>query len=135
MAALVIWALALGAGARAASASAQARRTWLESCASCHGSDGTGQTSKGRALYVANMATAAWQQGISDLGIKEAIQNGVKRTKTVPAPPATLHGAKITASAQAATELQVKQQMDAYRDKLQPEEIDGLLQYIRQFAP
>ncbi len=83
-------------------------RTWKAKCASCHGADGKGQTEQGKKMAVADMSSAAWQSGITDDKIKAAIADGVKREKNG-----------------------VKQEMEPYKAKLKPEQIDGLVTYIR----
>jgi mono/diheme cytochrome c family protein len=135
IAGILIGALALGASARAASATAKDERTWMAKCASCHGDDGTGQTTKGRAMHVADMSTASWQRGITDPRIKQTIEDGIDRMKTVSGSPAALHGPKISSSAaNNSPTVQVKQQMDAYKEKLKPEQIDGLVACVRGLA-
>ena len=54
------------------------------------------------------MTTAAWQSGITDDKIKAAISDGFKRDKNG-----------------------VKQEMEAYKSKLRPDQIDGLVTYVR----
>ena len=102
--------LALGF-ASTASAADKNERTWLAKCASCHGEDGKGATTKGKEMGVKDMTAAAWQKGITDEKIKTAIENGVKGEKDGK-----------------------KQEMDAYKEKLKPDQIDGLVKYIRTLA-
>jgi mono/diheme cytochrome c family protein len=59
-------------------------------------------------MGVRDMSQAAWQKEFDDAKIKEAISGGIKREK----------GGK-------------KQEMDAYKDKLRPEQVDSLVAYIR----
>lgn len=82
-------------------------RTWKAKCASCHGADGKGQTEQGKKMQVADMTTAEFQKTPDDK-IKAAINDGIKRDKNG-----------------------VKQEMEAYKTKLRPEQIDGLVAYIR----
>jgi len=101
----------------AQTASAQAvdkkiERTWKSKCASCHGVDGKGDTEQGKKMATASMATAEWQKSHKDQQIKDAILKGVKREKGG-----------------------VKQEMDGYKDELSPEQIDGLVKYIRGLGP
>ena len=83
-------------------------RAWKAKCASCHGADGKGQTDQGKKMAVADMTTAAWQKELTDEKIKAAINDGVKREKGG-----------------------VKQEMDGYKAKLKPEQVDALTAYIR----
>jgi mono/diheme cytochrome c family protein len=92
----------------AAEPNPQIDRLWRAKCASCHGPDGKGQTEQGKKMAVADMSTAAWQAGITDDKIKAAIADGLKRDKNG-----------------------VKQEMEAYKSKLRPDQIDGLVAYIR----
>jgi mono/diheme cytochrome c family protein len=91
-----------------ASADPATERLWKAKCGSCHGADGKGQTDQGKKMAVADMTTAAWQSGITDDKIKAAISDGVKREKGG-----------------------VKQEMDGYKAKLQPPQIDALTAHIR----
>ncbi|HEX9103088.1 MAG TPA: cytochrome c [Polyangia bacterium] len=83
-------------------------RAWRAKCASCHGADGKGQTEQGKKMKVEDMSTAAWQAAITDDKIKAAITDGFKREKNG-----------------------VKQEMEAYKAKLKPDQIDGLVAYVR----
>ncbi len=87
------------------------QRTWQAKCASCHGEDGKGQTKKGKEMGVKDMTAAAWQKQMTDDKIQKGIENGVDQT---------VDGKK--------------QQMDGYKDKLKPDEIAGLVKYIRGLA-
>ena len=86
-------------------------RTWKGKCASCHGADGKAQTDQGKAMGVLDYSDAAWQKANGDAELKKAILEGVNTTKDGK-----------------------KQEMDGYKDKLTPEQVDGLVQYIRTFA-
>lgn len=108
------WMIAFGLLALTAPAFADApnpaiERTWKAKCASCHGADGKAQTEQGKKMKIADMSTAEWQGKITDDKIKAAIVDGVKRT----APDGT------------------KQEMEAYKSKLRPDQIDGLVAYVR----
>jgi mono/diheme cytochrome c family protein len=83
-------------------------RLWRAKCASCHGDDGKGQTDQGKKMAVSDMSTAEWQQKFTDEKIKDGINNGVKQEKGG-----------------------VKQEMDAYKTKLRPEQVDSLVAYTR----
>ena len=91
-----------------ANADPATERLWKAKCGSCHGADGKGQTDQGKKMAVADMSTAAWQGQFTDDKIKAAISDGVKRDKGG-----------------------VKQEMDGYKAKLQPEQIDALTAHIR----
>jgi mono/diheme cytochrome c family protein len=86
----------------------QVDRLWRAKCASCHGPDGKGQTEQGKKMAVRDMTTAAWQAELSDAQLKSAIADGLKRDKNG-----------------------VKQEMEAYKSKLRPEQIDGLVAQVR----
>ncbi len=87
-------------------------RLWKKKCGSCHGGDGKADTEKGKKMKMHSVATAEWQKKNSDADIKKAINDGVKEEKDG-----------------------VKKEMDAYKDELKPEELDGLVQYIRDLKP
>jgi mono/diheme cytochrome c family protein len=86
----------------------QIDRLWRGKCASCHGPDGKGQTEQGKKMAVGDMSTAAWQAELTDDKIKAAIGEGLKRDKNG-----------------------VHQEMESYKAKLRPDQIDGLVAYIR----
>ena len=90
----------------AAAATAQAdktERTWGAKCSSCHGDAGKGDTAKGKELGVKDYTSADWQKSKTDAQIQAGIENGVK------------------------------DKMDPYKDKLKPDEVAGLVKYIRGF--
>ena len=104
--------LTLGAGAVArAEVDAKAVRLWKAKCASCHGDDGKAQTVQGKKLGVSDLTTAEWQKRFTDAQLKLATEAGVHRLTNG-----------------------VKQDMDGYKDKLKPEQIDALVVYMRQLA-
>jgi mono/diheme cytochrome c family protein len=86
----------------------QIERTWKAKCASCHGADGKGQTEQGKKAAVGDMTSADWQKKFTDDQLKAAINDGLKRDKNG-----------------------VKQEMEAYKGKLRPDQIDGLVAYVR----
>ena len=86
----------------------QIDRLWRAKCASCHGPDGKGQTEQGKKMAVGDMTTAAWQGALTDAQVKAAISDGFKRPKNG-----------------------VTQEMEAYKTKLRPDQIDGLVAYVR----
>ena len=100
------YAVILAVGLCSLSAQAQDKkteRTWKAKCASCHGADGKGDTDQGKKMKIADMTTAEWHTKTTDAKIREAILNGVK----------TADG-----------------EMQAYKDSLSSEQVDGLVNYI-----
>jgi mono/diheme cytochrome c family protein len=87
---------------------AKIARTWKAKCASCHGADGKGDTDQGKTSGIEDYTKPDWQKAHDDGVIKKAITEGVNREKNGK-----------------------KQEMDAYKEKLTPEQIDGLVQYVR----
>jgi mono/diheme cytochrome c family protein len=84
-------------------------RLWKKKCNSCHGADGKAETEKGKKMKMHSIADEEWQKKNSDDDIKKVINEGVKEEKDG-----------------------VKKEMDAYKEDLKPEELDGLLQFIRE---
>src|SRR5512138_618457 len=105
--------IAAGSLLLSASALAQAdkkvERAWKAKCASCHGAAGKGDTEKGQQMKIADMTSAEFQAKKDD-ELKKAINDGVKKEKGG-----------------------VKQEMDAFKGDLTPEQIDALIAYIRSF--
>ena len=93
----------------AAEPDAKTTRLWKAKCASCHGADGKGKTETGEKLGIPDMTTAKWQKEVSDADAKKAITEGFKR-------PGKSEG------------------MDAYKDKLEPDQIDALVGYVRSLG-
>jgi mono/diheme cytochrome c family protein len=85
-------------------------RTWKAKCASCHGEDGKGATEQGKKMGVRDMTAGDFWKGLTDAKMKDAITNGIKQTKDGKA-----------------------QEMEPYKDKLKPEDIDGLVAYVKTF--
>jgi mono/diheme cytochrome c family protein len=100
--------MALVPGLAFAEGNPQIDRVWRAKCASCHGADGKGQTDQGKKMAIGDMTTGAWQAQFSDDKIKAAISDGLKRDNKG-----------------------VAQEMEAYKAKLRPEQIDGLVGYLR----
>ncbi len=75
---------------------------WTKQCKSCHGADGKGDTEMGRKSKAEDLTTERWQSRHSDAQTRDAIENGVPKTK-----------------------------MKAYKEKLSSEQIDALVAYIR----
>lgn len=82
-------------------------RTWKAKCASCHGVDGKGQTDQGKKMGIADYTDAAWQKTKSEADIKKAITEGINREKDGK-----------------------KQEMESYKEKLAPEQIDQLVAFV-----
>jgi len=80
-------------------------RTWKAKCASCHGAEGKGDTEQGVKMKLPDMTKPEWQKENPDEKMRQAITNGVKK--------------------------EGKEGMDAYKDVLSPEQIDGLVAYVR----
>jgi len=84
-------------------------RAWKAKCSSCHGAAGKGDTEKGQQMKIADMTSAEFQARKDD-EYRNAILNGVKKEKGG-----------------------VKQEMDAFKGDLTPEQVDALIAYIRTF--
>ena len=76
---------------------------WKARCRSCHGDDGKAKTKMGEKESIVDMSQPAWQQVQKDADIRQVIADGSPRSK----------------------------KMKPYKDKLTPEQIDGLVGYIR----
>jgi mono/diheme cytochrome c family protein len=83
-------------------------RTWKAKCSACHGEDGKGTTAQGAKMGVRDMTAAPFWKDLTDAKMKDAIANGIKQVKDGKA-----------------------QEMEPYKDKLKPEEIDGLVAYVK----
>ena len=95
-------------GNAAQAADAKTVRTWKAKCASCHGAEGKGDTEQGVKMKLPDMSKPQWQKEHSDEKMKQSILNGVKKEGT--------------------------EGMDAYKDVLSPEQVDGLIAYIRSLG-
>ena len=85
-------------------------RTWKAKCASCHGEDGKGATEQGKKMGVRDLTAADFWKDATDAKMKDVITNGIKQTKNGKT-----------------------QEMEPYKDKLKPEDIDGLVAYVKTF--
>ena len=85
-------------------------RTWKAKCASCHGEDGKGATEQGKKMGVRDMTGTEFWKDLNDAKMKEAIANGIKRQKDGKT-----------------------QEMEPYKDKIKPEDMDGLVAYVKTF--
>ena len=81
----------------------KAERTWKAKCASCHGADGRGDTDQGKKMKLKDMTSADWHSSITDAKVRDAILNGVKADNG---------------------------EMQAYKDSLSSDQVDGLVNYI-----
>jgi mono/diheme cytochrome c family protein len=72
-------------------------------CKGCHGDDGKGKTKMGEKEKIPDLTSAEFQTKHSDADIKETITNGSKQNA----------------------------KMKPFKDKLTPEDIDGMVKYIR----
>ena len=102
----------LGASLGTASAEVDKKtvRTFKAKCASCHGEDGKGETEQGKKMGVRDMTAAPFWKDVTDAKMKDSIANGIKQTKD----------GKV-------------QEMEPYKDKLKPEDIDALVGYVKTF--
>lgn len=102
----ISWGVILAVGLCGVSVRAEdkkAERTWKAKCASCHGADGKGDTDQGKKMKLADMTTVEWHKKATDAKIRDAILNGVKSDSG---------------------------EMQAYKDSLSSEQVDGLVNYI-----
>ncbi len=81
-----------------------ASRIYSKHCAECHGKDGRAQTSKGRFSHARDLTDAKWQDDVSDERIFNSIMNGRN----------------------------VRGNMPAFSDKLNQQDADGLVGYVRK---
>ncbi len=88
-----------------AEADAKTVRMFKAKCATCHGVDGKGDTDQGKKLGAKDL-TSADVQKLTDADLKKAVNEGKK--------------------AEGKTE-----GMDAFKDKLDSEQIDTLIAYVR----
>ena len=86
-------------------------RLWKAKCASCHGVDGKAQTEQGKKMAMHDITTPAWQKAFADEKIKKVILDGVDEQKEGK-----------------------HKQMDPYKDKLKPEQVDQLVAFCRELG-
>ena len=86
---------------------APAAENWDNSCASCHGADGKGQTKTGKKLKLRDYTDAAVQAELKDDAMLKAITDGVK--------------------------IGGKEKMKGFSDEYSAEEIKDLVAHIRKF--
>jgi cytochrome c553 len=94
--------LAFTSGAAFAAAASE---NWENSCASCHGADGKGQTKQGKKLKVRDYTDAKVQAELKDEEMVKAILEGVKENG--------------------------KERMKSFKDELSEQEAKDLVAFIR----
>jgi mono/diheme cytochrome c family protein len=109
LASIAAGSLLLSATAIAQADPKKVERLWKAKCSSCHGAAGKADTDKGQQMKIVDMTTPAFQAKKDD-ELKKTINDGVKTEKGG-----------------------VKQEMDAFKGDLTPEQIDALVAYIRAF--
>jgi mono/diheme cytochrome c family protein len=88
-------------------AAADVSVTWVQNCASCHGKDGSGNTTMGKKLGVKDYHDANVQAAFSDAEAERAIKEGVKTNG--------------------------KETMKPFGSKLSEADIKALVAYLRSF--
>jgi len=101
--------LLVGGTALAQTDPKKVERAWKAKCSSCHGATGKADTEKGQQMKIVDMTSAEFQARKDD-ELRKAILDGVKKEKGG-----------------------VKQEMDAFKGDLTPEQVDALIAYIRTF--
>jgi len=86
---------------------ADAAATWNQHCASCHGKDGSGNTTMGKKNNVKDYRDAKVQAAFSDGEIAKTIKEGVKEGG--------------------------KEKMKSFKDKLSDDDVKALVAYVRAF--
>lgn len=92
-----------------ASFAAPAAEAWENSCASCHGAEGKGDTKQGKKLKLKDYTDKATLAGMTDAQLAAAIADGVKDEKG-------------------------KERMQGFKDEYSAEEIAALVQFVRAMA-
>jgi mono/diheme cytochrome c family protein len=82
-----------------------ASQLYSKHCAECHGKDGRAQTSKGRFSHARNLTDAKWQDDVSDERIFNSIMNGRN----------------------------VRGNMPSFSEKLNQQDTDALVSFVRKF--
>ena len=82
-----------------------ASRLYSKHCAECHGKDGRAQTKKGKFSHARDLTDAKWQDDVSDERIFNSIMNGRN----------------------------VRGNMPAFSDKLNQQDTDALVSFVRSF--
>ena len=101
--------ISVNSDARGADATSQPGRTasrmYGRYCIACHGSDGRSQTKKGKYNHARDFSDAQWQDDVSDERLFNSIMNGRN----------------------------VRGNMPGFKDKLNEQEADSLVEYVRRF--
>ncbi len=105
---MIAFAAALPLVAARAEVDKKAERLFKAKCASCHGTDGKGQTDQGKKMAISDLSAPDFQKAKTDDQIKASIANGVKKEKNGK-----------------------KQEMDPFSEKLEAAQIESLVAYIR----
>ena len=95
----------LKAEASAPSPARSASQLYSRYCVSCHGRDGTSQTKKGRFSHARNLTDAEWQDDVGDERLFNSIMNGRN----------------------------VRGNMPAFTNKLNDQEAESLVSFVRRF--
>ena len=74
----LVLAIALGSALALAGYATDAKTTWTERCAKCHGPDGRGDTKMGRKLEIKDYTDAKVQAGFTDEAAIRALLEGIK---------------------------------------------------------
>lgn len=82
-----------------------ASRMYGRYCITCHGSDGRSQTKKGKYNHARDFSDAQWQDDVSDERLFNSIMNGRN----------------------------VRGNMPGFKDKLNEQEAESLVEYVRRF--
>ena len=106
---VVILTAALLAMSAASTARGDTVGDYTKNCASCHGPDGKGQTKMGEKLKIKDLTDPKVQAEFTDEQAMKDISDGLKDEKT----------GKVT--------------MPARKDKLSPDQIKGLVGFVRAF--
>lgn len=106
---LLGFSITVNSNARISADSNQPRRAparmYGQYCISCHGSDGRSQTKKGKYNHARDLSDPQWQDDVSDERIFNSIMNGRN----------------------------VRGNMPGFKDKLNEQEADSLVEYVRKF--
>jgi len=101
--------ISVDSNARGADATGKTKRTasrmYSQYCISCHGSDGRSQTKKGKYNHARDFSDAQWQDDVSDERMFNSIMNGRN----------------------------VRGNMPGFKDKLNEQEAESLVEYVRRF--
>jgi cytochrome c553 len=104
---LILIGLALPLAATVSQA-APASENWENSCASCHGADGKGQTKQGKKLKLRDYTDAKVQEEMKDDDMLKAVLEGVKDKDSG------------------------KERMKAFKDEISADEAKDLVAFVRK---